>query len=324
MSLARKTAVICGVRGQDGTYLARLLITKGYEVWGTSRNHHGSLNNDLCKLKKTNSIRLLTMNPLSYSNVHEVLTHSQADEVYFLSSQSSVSLSFEKPREAIESITIGMLNILEASRKLKRPTRVYHAGTSECFGDVGKLRANELTPFSPISPYAIAKCAAFQLVDNYRKSYNLWACSGILFNHESPIRQEHYVTQKIIRTVDRIANGSRERLQLGRLDIARDWGWAPEYVEAMWRMLQQQEPEDYVIATGETHTLEEFVEYSFACRGLIWREHVDIRDELRRPNDLEISRADPGRAEIELGWRAKYGMKEVIRGMFAGHAEESG
>ncbi len=195
------------------------------------------------------------------------------------------------------------------------PIKLYHAGSSECFGDTGGVAANERTPFHPRSPYAVAKASAFWLVDNYREAYGLFTCSGILFNHESPLRPERFVTQKIISTARRIANGSPEKLQPGRLDIARDWGWAPEYVEAMWLMLQQDYPEDYVIATGYTHSLESFVSIAFATFGLDWRKHVEQNPDLFRPTDLMLSSADPGKAKVKLGWEACFGLNEVIKGM---------
>ena len=280
------------------------------------------VNSRLTKLRELQQLHMLSMDPLSYEDVVVALETSQPDEVYCLSSQSSVYTSFKKPKETFESIAIAILNILEACKNIRNPIRIYHAGTSECFGNTGTAGAHEETPFLPLSPYAIAKCAAIQLVDNYRNSYDMWACSGILFNHESPLRPIQYVTQKIIRTAIRISNGSHETLYLGDLSIARDWGWAPEYVDAMWRMLQQPKPENYVIATGQTYTLEEFVEEVFTSLGLIWRDHVQINDELIRPNDLAVSRADPTKASVNLGWRAQSAMPEVIRKMIGDALED--
>jgi GDPmannose 4,6-dehydratase len=238
--------------------------------------------------------------------------------LYYLAGQSSVGLSFGQPAETIQSIAIGVLNVLEACRMVDHAVRLYHAGSRECFGDTGGEPANETTPFYPRSPYAVAKTSAYWLVDNYREAYGLWACTGILFNHESPLRPERFVTQKIVSTVTRIANGSKERLQLGRMDIARDWGWAPEYVDAVWRMLQQPAPDDFVIATGETHTLQEFVAEAFHSQDLDWREHVEQSESLMRPTDLLVGRADPGLAERLLGWKAHVKMKQVIRHMLDG------
>ena len=193
------------------------------------------------------------------------------------------------------------------------PVRLYQAGSGECFGNTNGQPANEETPFHPRSPYAVAKATAHFLVSNYREAYDAWACTGILFNHESPLRPARFVTQKIVLAAKRIANGSKERLVLGKLDISRDWGWAPEYVEAMWQMLQRDQPEDFVIATGETNRLEDFVEQTFKIVGLDWREHVSQSSEFVRPTDLLIGRADPGKANRELGWTANHRMQDVIR-----------
>src|ERR1035437_6707066 len=195
------------------------------------------------------------------------------DEIYNLAGQSSVGLSFEQPVETMESIAGGTLNMLEGLRFVERSIRFYNAGSSECFGDTGNAPADERTPFQPRSPYAVAKSTAHWLVRNYRESYGLFACSGLLFNHESPLRPERFVTRKITRAVSRIAQGSRERLTLGDLSICRDWGWAPDYVDAMWRMLQRDPPEDFVIASGVSHSLQEFVTAAFNEVGLDWRDH---------------------------------------------------
>ncbi len=215
----------------------------------------------------------------------------------------------------MESITIGTLNLLEAMRFLGMPIRFYNAGSSECFGDTGGEPANEATPFRPKSPYAVAKSAAFWEVVNYRDAYDLFACSGILFNHESPLRQKRFVTIKIVNAAYRIAQGSGERLKLGNLDIQRDWGWAEEYVEAMWLMLQKEVPDDYIVATGETHTLKDFVSEVFLNFGLNWEDYVDFDQDLIRPNELLVSKADPIKAYHDLGWQAKYRMKDVARMM---------
>ena len=237
------------------------------------------------------------------------------DEIYNLSGPSSVSLSFEEPFETIKSITQGTLNLLEAIRRISSQIRLYNASSSECFGNLGVVTALEKSAFNPRSPYAIAKSTAHWSVVNYREAYNLFACNGILFNHESCLRPERFVTQKIVLTAHRIANGSDEKLELGRLDISRDWGWAPEYVEAMWLMLQKKSSEDFVIATGQTHSLEEFVEEVFTQLGLNWQNHVEINNALMRPTDIAISKADPSKAMQKLNWKAKYKMPEVVQMM---------
>jgi GDPmannose 4,6-dehydratase len=312
-----KRALVCGVSGQDGAYLAKLLLEKGYEVWGTSRDAQGSSFGNLVKLNIIEDVKFLSMIPEDFRSVFMAIKKSNADEVYYLAGQSSVGLSFEQPAETIQSISIGTLNILEACRMADRQIKLYHAGSSECFGDTNGLPANESTVFHPRSPYAVAKTSAYWLVDNYREAYNLWACTGILFNHESPLRQSRFVTQKVISTAKRIKMGSTEKLVLGRLDISRDWGWAPEYVEAMWMMLQQPSAEDYVIATGETNTLEYFVEYTFEKLGLNFKDHLTQDPSFMRPTDLEIGRADPTKAREYLKWEAKYKMRDVIDFMLA-------
>ncbi len=310
-------ALICGVGGQDGAYLAQLLLGKGYEVWGTSRDAQAASFGNLHRLGLHGRVITRSMAPKDFRSVVTVLMDSQPDEVYFLSAQSSVGLSFEQPAETLESITIGTLNLMEAVRLLRRPCRIYHASSSECFGHVGPVPANEDTPFAPRSPYAVAKASAHWLVQNYREAYDLYVCNGILFNHESPLRPARFVTRKIIAAAARIAQGSPERLSLGRLDIVRDWGWAPEYVQAMWQMLQGDIPRDYVIATGEAHSLQQFVDAAFAGVGLDSRQHVDSDPSLFRPTDIAWSQGDATRAATELGWRASCHMPEVVTRMLA-------
>ena len=310
-----RRALICGISGQDGAYLARWLLECGYEVWGSSRDVGGAGFANLRRLGVHDRVRLLSMAPEDFRSVFVALRAANPDEVYYLAGQSSVGLSFELPAETLQSVVLGTLNMLEACRLMERPVRLYHAGSSECFGDASGEPANEQTPFRPRSPYAVAKASAFWLVDNYREAYGLHACSGILFNHESPLRPSRFVTQKIIGAAWRIANGSTERLQLGRLDVARDWGGAPEYVVAMHRMLQQDTPRDYVIATGHTHTLEQFVETAFTHLGLVWQDHVEQRQELMRPNELTVSRADPSLAAAHLQWQATSSMAQVVSKM---------
>jgi GDPmannose 4,6-dehydratase len=226
-------------------------------------------------------------------------------------------LSFEQPVETLESVATGTLNLLEAMRFIDTPIKLYSAGSSECFGDTGEQAADELTPFRPRSPYAVAKAAAFWELANYREAYGLFACSGILFNHESTLRPERFVTQKIVAAARRIANGDRTPLYLGNLAVRRDWGWAPEYVEAMYLMLQQDQPDDYVIATGESYTLEDFVSETFAAVGLEWQAHVSIEKSLFRPTDLAVGLGNPAKAKLKLGWEAKYQMPDVVRMMMS-------
>jgi GDPmannose 4,6-dehydratase len=315
MAKTIKTALVCGISGQDGSYLAKHLLKQGYRVVGTSRDAQVTSFANLYRLKIKGRVELVSMAMNDFRSVLQVLAKIEPDEVYNLAGQSSVSLSFEQPVETMESITVGILNLLEGIRFLNNKIRLYNAGSSECFGDTGNTPANEKTLFHPRSPYAVAKAAAFWEVANYREAYGLFACSGILFNHESPLRPERFVTQKIIKAVCRIADGKQDRLQLGNIEISRDWGWAPEYVVAMWRMLQQETAEDFVIATGHTHSLEEFVATAFSTLGLDWREYVDSDPALLRPSDPKVSRADPSRAKDVLGWQAEVQIGDVVRKM---------
>lgn len=310
-----KRALVCGISGQDGTYLTKLLLSMGYTVWGTSRDAQGSKFANLEKLGVLDDVTLMSMVPEDFRSVLKAINIAKPDEIYFLAGQSSVGLSFDQPAETIQSVALGTLNMLEACRMVGHPLRLYHAGSSEAFGDTNGMAANEGTPLRPRSPYGVAKASAFWLVDNYREAYSIHACTGILFNHESPLRPHRFVTQKIVSTAKRIAAGSDEILRLGRLDICRDWGWAPEYVDAMWRMLQQPEPKDYVIATGQSHSLENFVAETFGLLGLDWRKHVQQSEEFVRPTDITYSVADPSKATRDLGWSAQFKMADVVRAM---------
>jgi GDPmannose 4,6-dehydratase len=314
----QKRALICGVTGQDGTYLAKLLLEKGYFVAGTSRDAQVASIVNLERLRIADRIALDSMAPNDFRSVLQAISKVEPDELYYLAGQSSVGLSFMQPAETLESITTGTLNVLEAIRFIGKPVRLYNAASGECFGDTPATGANEETPFHPRSPYAVAKAAAFWEVANYRDAYGLYACSGLLFNHESSLRPQRFVTQKVVAAVRRIAAGSREKLALGNLAVQRDWGWAPEYVEAMWRMLQQPEPQDIVIATGEMHSLEKFVQYAFELRGLDWREHVRTDASLSRPADVRISKGDPFRARRTLNWQAQDTMHQVVQKMLDG------
>ncbi|MEH2250275.1 GDP-mannose 4,6-dehydratase [Nostoc sp.] len=318
-----KKALICGISGQDGAYLTQFLINKGYIVCGTSRDAQISSFRNLVNLGIKDQVKLESMALNDFRSVLQVLTKIQPDEIYNLAGQSSVALSFEQPVETLESIATGTLNLLEAIRFLDVPIKLYNAGSSECFGDTGKTAADETTPFRPRSPYAVAKATAFWEVANYREAYGLFACSGILFNHESPLRPERFVTQKIVAGACRIAQGSNEKLYLGNIQIQRDWGWAPEYVEAMYLMLQQEQPDDYVIATGESSSLEEFVAAAFASVNLDWRNHVVIDNSLLRPTDLAVGRGNPAKAKYKLGWQAKYKMQDVVQIMVKARLDKS-
>jgi GDPmannose 4,6-dehydratase len=316
-----KKAMVTGISGQDGSYLAKLLLQNGYEVYGTSRDAQISPFHNLDRMGIRKDVQLASVALNDFRSVLQVLFKVQPDEIYNLAGQSSVSLSFEQPVETQESIYLGTLNLLEAIRFTGKAIKLYNASSSECFGDLGGQPATEETAFRPRSPYAVAKSAAFWQVSNYREAYNIFACSGILFNHESPLRPERFVTQKIVRSAYRIAKGRQQKLQLGNIEIQRDWGWAPEYVEAMYRMLQRESPEDFVIATGQTRKLQDFVATAFAAVGLDWRDHTTTDQTLYRPTEIMIGRGDASKAAEKLGWKPKYKMDEVVRMMVKATAE---
>ncbi|MDR3578459.1 MAG: GDP-mannose 4,6-dehydratase [Oryzomonas sp.] len=310
-----KKALICGVSGQDGAYLSRFLLGKDYEVHGTARDAQMASFSNLSRLGIRDHIAYHSMALNDFRSVLQVLSSVQPDEIYNLAGQSSVGLSFEQPVETLESISVGTLNLLEAIRFMKCSARLYNAGSSECFGNAGGRPADENTPFRPRSPYAVAKATAFWEIANYREAYSLYASTGILFNHESPLRPERFVTQKIVRSACRIAQGAKEKLILGNIEIARDWGWAPEYVEAMWMILQQEKADDFVIATGKTNKLGDFVAEVFRCVGLDWHDHVESDASLYRPSEIMVSMANPEKSAKMLGWQATYSMKDVARMM---------
>lgn len=308
-----KHALICGISGQDGAYLAKLLLDKGYQVTGTSRDAQVASFRNLQRLGIRDRIRCVSMTLKDFRSVLQVLNETMPDEIFNLSGQSSVGLSFEQPVETLESIAYGSLNLLEVLRFMRMKTRLYNAASGECYGDVTPdMPATEDSLFRPRSPYAVAKATAFWQVANYREAYGLFACSGLLFNHESPLRPVRFVTRKVVSAAHRIAKGSPERLTLGNLSIIRDWGWAPEYVEAMWAMLQRDTPRDYVIATGHSQSLKAFVASCFEQVGLDWQEHVDFDASLLRATEIAANYADPSRAAQELRWQANTTLNDVV------------
>jgi len=318
VNIGQKSALIFGVSGQDGAYLARLLLDKGYMVHGASRDAEMSTFSSLVALGIRDLVVIHSATLNDFRSTLQLIATVQPDEVYNLSGQSSVGLSFQQPVETLESIATATLNVLESIRFLKRPVRFYNAGSSECFGDTGGTAADEQTPFRPRSPYGVAKSAAYWEVANYRDSYALFACSGILFNHESLLRPSRFVTRKVAMAAARIALGSDETLTIGDLSIERDWGWAPEYVEAMWAMLQQPEPEDFVIASGRHTSLQNFVETSFASLGLDWRQHVVQDKSLFRPSEIRSGCGRPDKAARLLDWTARTTVEEVASRMAVG------
>ena len=307
-----KRILICGISGQDGTYLAKLLLERGYEVWGSSRDAEQTSFHNARQLGIYDSIRLVSLNLRDVGSVIGLLKRISPDQVYNLTGQSSVGLSFEQPIETFESIALGTLTLLEAIRLSDPAIRLYNAGSTECFGDTGDGVANETTRFNPRSPYAVAKASAYWTVANYREAYGMFACTGILSNHDSPLRPIRFVTRKIIHTVASLALGIDKRLSLGNVAIERDWGWAPEYVQAISMMLEQALPQDYIIATGQSHTLIEFVATAFNQIGKDWRAYVTLDEKFIRPDDILHNKVDPSRAKTRLGWKARNGMQEVI------------
>jgi GDPmannose 4,6-dehydratase len=310
-----KTALVCGASGQDGAYLARHLLGLGYRVVGTSRDAQAATFANLHVLGIADRVELRSMVLTDFRSVLQTLTKVRPDEIYNLAGQSSVGLSFEQPVETFESIAIGVINLLEVMRSLESSARLYNASSSECFGDTAGGPANEDTPFHPRSPYATAKASAHWAVANYREAYGLFVCNGILFNHESPLRPMRFVTQKIVSAACEIAMAGGGSLHLGDLSVWRDWGWAPEYVEAMHKMLQLDAPQDFVIATGESHSLQDFCEAAFAELGLRAADYVHRSPTLLRPADIPYGRADARRAREVLGWQARYKMRDVVREM---------
>lgn len=310
-----RRALICGISGQDGSYLAKLLLERGYEVWGSSRDAELSSFANLRRLGIYGQVHTVSLNSGDIGGILGLLRRIRPDEVFSLAGQSSVGLSFEQPVETLESIAFGTLNLLEGIRLSDLDIRFYNAGSTECFGDTAHSRATEASPFNPCSPYAVAKASAYWMVSNYRQAYGMFACTGILSNHDSPLRPRRFVTRKIISAVASLAMGRPVNLSLGNLNVERDWGWAPDYVEAIAAMLQQSSPDDYIIATGNSHTLIEFVEAAFKLAGRDWRELVTIDDQLMRPTDIMKNKVDPSKAASRLGWKARFSMYDVVSHM---------
>lgn len=315
-----KKALITGITGQDGSYLAELLIEKGYEVHGVIRRS-SSFNTDridhLYKDPHESGVRLkLHYGDLTdASSLNRILSALEPDEIYNLGAQSHVKVSFEVPEYTAEAAGLGAVRLLEAIRELGIRPRFYQASSSELFGKVREVPQRETTPFYPRSPYACAKAYAYYLTVNYRESYGLFACNGILFNHESPRRGETFVTRKVTRAVARIKHGLEKRLYLGNLDARRDWGHAKDFVEAMWLMLQADQPDDYVVATGEVHSVRELCEEAFSVVGLDAKDFVEVDPRYFRPAEVDFLQGDSSKARQKLGWQPKVGFKALIREM---------
>jgi len=311
-----KTALIFGVSGQDGSFLAEFLLKKNYRVIGVSRDAMGSTFHNLNTLGIRSRIELRSASIHDFRSVLQVIKQEEPDEIYNLAGQSSVGLSFEQPVETFESISIANLNLLEVIRFLNQPMiKLYNAGSSEIYGNSGQKKITEKSKLRPRSPYGVAKAAALLQIANYREAYNIYACTGILFNHESFLRPERFVTKKIIKTACRIKKGIDKKLKLGNINIKRDWGWAPEYVEAMWLMMQQDIADDYIVATGKTYSLGQFVETAFSTLELDWHKYVETDSSLLRPSDIESIYANPKKAKNKLGWKAKNKMPAVVEKM---------
>ena len=313
-----RRALITGITGQDGSYLTELLLNKGYEVHGIVRRS-SSLNTDRIDHiyqdphEKKTRLQLIFGDLTDTSTVYNILTQVQPDEVYNLGAQSHVRVSFELPEYTGDSVGLGAVRLLEAIHRLGLKTKYYQAGSSEMFGKVREIPQNENTPFYPRSPYSVAKVYAHWITVNYRESYDMFACNGILFNHESPRRGETFVTRKVTRAIARILAGLQDEIYMGNLDSKRDWGYAKEYVEAMWLMLQQEKPDDYVIATGETHSVREFVEEAFKLVGLDWKKYVKFDKRYLRPAEVDVLIGDASKAKKKLGWKPKTTFSELVK-----------
>ena len=318
----KKKALVLGVSGQDGAYLAEFLVKKGYHVIGSSRDSQTGRFNNLKKLGIEQAVQVESLSLLDFRSIVNIIRSEQPDEIYNLAGQTSVGLSFDQPIETLESVALGTLTLLEAIRLSDLPIRFYNAGSGEVFGDTLGVPVTEQSVFKPRSPYGIAKASAFWYVANYRDSYQMHASTGILFNHESPLRPVRFVTQKIIRGAIQCARDKNSRLRLGNIGISRDWGWAPEYVQAMWQMLQLEKPEDFVIATGRTVSLEYFIDCAFKHCGLDWREWVDIDGSFTRPSDIKSGQANPAKAQELLGWKAHTSVEQVISLMISAALED--
>ena len=324
-----KKALITGVTGQDGSYLAELLLDKGYEVHGLIRRSSSFITGRIDHLYRDpheEDVRFF----LHYSDLTDSsslvtwLQRIKPDEVYNLGAQSHVAVSFEMPEFTADTAGMGALRLLEAIRHAEWPVRFYQAGSSEMFGQVAESPQNERTAFHPRSPYAIAKVFAHWMTAQYRDAYDLYATNGILFNHESPRRGATFVTRKVTRGIAEILNGTAKKVYLGNLAAKRDWGYAPEYVEAMWRMLQHERPDDFVVATGEMHSVEEFVDAAFSLVGRDWRDFVEVDQRYFRPTEVDELCGDASKIASELGWRPETRFRELVRIMLEADLAEAG
>jgi GDPmannose 4,6-dehydratase len=307
-----KKALVTGISGQDGAYLSRFLLQKGYEVFGLLARRATSTTWRLEELEVLGQVQLLEGDLSDFSSLVSALRDSQADEVYNLAAQSFVGTSWRQPILTGQVTGLGALNMLEATRQIRPEARFYQASTSELFGKVRETPQTEETPFHPRSPYGVAKLYAHWSVINARESYGMYCCSGILFNHESPLRGKEFVTRKITDAVARIKVGKQDKLLLGNLDARRDWGFAGDYVEAMWAMMQRNEPEDYVVATGRTASVGDFCRMAFECVDLDWKDYVETDPAFLRPAEVELLCGDASKARSELDWEPKVSLEELV------------
>lgn len=312
-----KKALITGITGQDGSYLAELLLEKGYEVYGIIRRSSSFNTSRIDAIYEDPHVdkpklRLVYGDLNDASSLNKILRDIQPDEIYNLGAQSHVRVSFDVPEYTGEVTGLGAVRLLEAIRDVGIKPKFYQASSSEMYGKVLEVPQKETTPFYPRSPYGAAKVYAYWITVNYREAYNLFACNGILFNHESPRRGETFVTRKITRAVARIKMGLQQDLFLGNLDAKRDWGFAGDYVRAMWMMLQTEKPDDYVVATGETHSVREFLDLAFGHVGLDWNQYVKIDPRYYRPTEVDLLIGDPSKAKKELGWEPKVSFRQLV------------
>jgi len=330
-----KKALITGITGQDGPYLAKFLLGMGYEIYGLHRRSSTPNFWRLDALRVTQKVKLVEGDLLDQTSLMKAIEKSEPDEVYNLAAQSFVASSWKEPMYTSEVTGLGVLKVLEAIKNVNSKIKFYQASSSEMFGKVQEIPQKETTPFYPRSPYGVAKVFGYWTTVNYRESYNMFTCNGILFNHESPLRGEEFVTRKITKGIAETKKGTIDYIELGNLDAKRDWGFAGDYVEAIWLMLQQEKPDDYVVATGETHTVREFVELAFkeACIDILWKglglaevgydkdsgkTLVKVSEQFYRPAEVEILIGDPSKAKKILGWQPKVTFKGLVKMMVEG------
>ena len=312
----KRTALICGVTGQTGAYLAHYLLKKGYKVVGSSRDSDACDTSRLSALSILDKISLVSLSPVDFRSVLQVISTHRPDYIYYLAGQTSVGLSFNQPFEAFESIATSTLNFLEVLRLLDFPCRFFNAGSTECFGDSLGIVLDENSQMKPVSPYAVAKATSFWMTENYRRSYGLYACTGLLSNHESPLRPARFVTSKIVSSIHAIKNKEQEYLTLGNVHVSRDWGWAPDYVDAIYKMASADVPDDYIIATGKTYSLMDLIESLSHLAGLNAGEILRTDNSLLRPSDISTAKLSSQKIQGILGWRPKVGFSALAEKLY--------